>query len=129
MSIGWGLFLSLKGATTTIQFTANLAGLLGGGVLGLFLLGLLSKRVTGWMAATSVSVGVVVITWMTLSRLKVGGSEIWPAAWHSWRSPWHEMTAGPVGTVLILVVGLLLAALFGRSSSKTNDAVLSTETI
>jgi len=118
-SIGWGLFLTLKGSTTTIQFTAGIAGLLGGGVLGLFLLGLIGKRVTSWMAAVSVSIGVVLITWMTLSRIKLGDSAVWPDAWAAWRSPWHEMLAGPVGTLVIVGLGLLLAALSGRPIERT----------
>jgi len=120
MSIGWGLFLTLKGSTTTIQFTANIAGLLGGGVLGMFLLGLLGKRVTSWMAATSVGVGVLLISWVTISRLKIGDNAVWPAAWQAWRSPWHEMLAGPIGTVVIVALGLLLAALFSRSEAAIN---------
>ena len=119
MSIGWGLFLTLKGATTTIQFTANIAGLVGGGVLGLFLLGLIGKRVTSWMAAVSVSLGVLLITWMTVSRLKLGTTEVWPAAWASWRSPWHEMLAGPLGTLAIIMIGLLLGAIFGSPIEKS----------
>ena len=113
LSIGWGLFLTLKGATTTIQFTANIAGLVGGGVLGLFLLGLIGKRVTSWMAAVAVTIGVLLITWMTLSRLKLGATPVWPDAWASFRSPWHEMLAGPLGTLAIIGIGLLLGALFG----------------
>ena len=119
MSIGWGLFLTLKGATTTIQFSANVAGLLGGGVLGLFLLSLCPRRVTNWMAAVAVSIGVLLIVWMTLSRLKIGQIAVWPASWSGWKSPFHEMLAGPVGTVTIVVLGLLLAAIFSRRGDQT----------
>jgi SSS family solute:Na+ symporter len=112
-SIGWALFMTLKGATTTIQFSANVGGLLGGGVLGVFLLGLIGKRVTGRIAAVSVTTGVLVILWMTLSRIKVGETEVWPVAWAAWRSPWHEMSAATVGTAVILGLGLFLATLFG----------------
>ena len=115
-SIGWALFMTLKGATTTIQFSANVGGLLGGGVLGVFLLGLLGKRVTGRIAAVSVSTGVLVILWMTLSRIRVGEAAAWPTSWEAWRSPWHEMSAATVGTAVILGLGLLLAALVGRRS-------------
>jgi SSS family solute:Na+ symporter len=109
-SIGWGLFMTLKGSTTTVQFMANVTGLLAGGILGLFLLGLMSRRVTSGIAALSVTVGVIVITWMTLSRIKIAGGDVWPAAWASWRSPFHEMTAGFFGTAIIVGLGLLLAA-------------------
>ncbi len=119
-SIGWGLFMTLKGATTTVQFTMNLSGLLAGGMLGMFLLGLAWKRVPGWIAAISVVTGVLVIIWMTLSRLKLGGTALWPAGWEAWRSPWHEMSAGVVGTVVIIVMGLALTALLmiGRTPSR-----------
>ncbi|MGB7158414.1 MAG: hypothetical protein WBD40_10145 [Tepidisphaeraceae bacterium] len=117
-SIGWGLFMTLKGSTTTVQFMANVTGLLAGGILGLFLLGLMTRRVTSGIAAFAVSVGVLVITWMTLSRIKLAGGDVWPAAWAAWRSPWHEMSAGFVGTALILIIGLGLAAL--RRPAKVN---------
>ena len=117
-SIGYGLFMTLKGSATTLQFTANLSGLLAGGILGLFLLALLSKRrVTSGMAAIAVTAGVLVITWMTLSRIKIGTRAVWPEAWAAWRSPWHEMTAGIVGTAVILAIGFGLAALRSRRAS------------
>ena len=109
-SIGWGLFMTLKGATTTLQFTADVGGLLAGGLLGLFLLGLISRRVTSRIAALSVTLGIVIIAWMTLSRLKIGERSVWPEAWSAFRSGWHPMTAGVVGTLFILVFGLTLAA-------------------
>ncbi len=123
-SIGYGLFMTLKGSTTTLQFTASLSGLLAGGILGLFLLALLSRRrVTSGMAAVGVALGVLVITWMTLSRIKIGGRAIWPEAWAAWRSPWHEMTAGIVGTVVILGVGFGLALLRPRrAAASAHDA-------
>jgi len=104
-SMGWALFMTLKGATSTIQFSANLGGLLGGGVLGLFLLGLIAPRVSSRAAAVSVATGVLVILWMTLSRVRVGEWAVWPEAWAAWRSPWHEMSAATVGTVTVLALG------------------------
>jgi SSS family solute:Na+ symporter len=126
-SISWGLFMTLKGSTTTVQFMANVTGLLAGGILGLFLLGLLWRRVPGWAAAIATALGVLVITWMTLSRIRIGDTAVWPAAWHAWRSPWHEMTAGVVGTAVVIGVGLLLTAglvLMQRCSAGAGDRPL-----
>ena len=121
-SIGYGLFMTLKGSTTTLQFTANLSGLLAGGILGLFLLALLSKRrVTSGMAATAVIAGVLVITWMTLSRIRIGEHAVWPERWEEFRSPWHEMTAGLVGTAVILFVAFGLAVLLPRRARTSSD--------
>jgi len=118
-SMGWALFMTLKGATSTIQFSANLGGLLGGGVLGLFLLGLVARRATGRIAGVSVCTGVLVILWMTLSRIKVGEVAVWPEAWSAWRSPLHEMSAATVGTATILVLGTALARLGKRSRAES----------
>lgn len=125
-SIGWGLIMTLKGGTTTVQFLANVTGLLAGGILGMFLLGLMWKRVPGWVAAIAVSTGVLVITWMTISRIKLGSISLWPERWDAWRSPWHEMSAGAVGTLVILVLGLGITAVLvvvgrGRRTEPAED--------
>lgn len=103
--IGFGLAMTAKGATTTIEFSARIGGLLGGGILGLVLLGFISSKTGPWSAAIATAAGVVVITWMTLSRWS-----IWPESWAAWRSPAHEIAAGVVGTVVIVGVGSLLGA-------------------
>jgi SSS family solute:Na+ symporter len=113
-SVGWAVFMTLKGTTTTLQFVADVSGLLAGGLLGLFLLGLMSKHVTSGIAAFSVTVGVLLITWLTLSRLQLNGRDVWPSGWSRFRSPIHQMAAGAIGTVVIVTMGLLLAALSGR---------------
>jgi solute:Na+ symporter, SSS family len=120
-SIGYALFMTLKGTTTTLQFAADVSGLLAGGLLGLFLLGLMSKRVTSGIAGFSVTVGVLLITWLTLSRLQLNGQPIWPAAWSRFRSPLHQMVAGAIGTVTIVVLGLLLAALRGGDPKPNSE--------
>ena len=117
-SVGWGLFMTLKGATTTLQFTADVSGLLAGGLLGLFLLGIMSKRATSGIAAVSVIAGVLLITWLTLSRLQLNGKDVWPAEWAAFRSPLHQMTAGVIGTVFILGMGIGLAALRPRREDR-----------
>jgi hypothetical protein len=53
--VGWGLFMTLKG-TTTLKFFADLSGLLAGGLLRMFLLGMMSRRV-----ANGIAVEVLVI--------------------------------------------------------------------
>jgi SSS family solute:Na+ symporter len=44
----------------------DLAGIFSGGVLGLFLLGLISRRADNVAGATGTVIGVLVIVWMTL---------------------------------------------------------------
>lgn len=61
------------------------------------------------IAAVSVIAGVLVITWMVLSRLNLSGVTFWPHAWAAWRCPIHPLASGIVGTAAIVLVGLALA--------------------
>ncbi len=80
----------------------ELAGIFSGGMLGLFLLGLIARRAQNAAAATGVAIGVLVIFWMSLSpRL----SDDW--AWL--RSPFHSFLVTVIGTLTILLVGTVVA--------------------
>jgi len=111
-SIGYALIMTLKGATTTIEFSAKVAGLFAGGLLGLFLLGIAWRRVTNTIAIVATSIGVAVIIWMSLSRWP-----IWPERLAAFRSPLSDMAAGIVGTAVILATGLILAAVLPRRTT------------
>ena len=82
----------------------ELAGIFSGGMLGLFLLGLISRRANNAAAATGVAVGVLLIFWMSLSP-RLQGDLAWL------RSPFHNFLVTVVGTLAILMVGLLVARL------------------
>lgn len=79
-----------------------LAGVFGGGMLGLFLLGMLSRRAGGRAAFTGVLCGVLVILWMTLSpQLTSLPADL--------RSPFHGFLIIVFGTATILAAGFLCA--------------------
>jgi SSS family solute:Na+ symporter len=111
--IGFALIMTLK-IGPTIDFGWKVGGLLGGGMLGLFLLGLVTRAGSG-AAATGVVVGVVLILWMTLSKMP-----IWPKAWSGLVSPFHDLTIPVVGTVAVLVIGTVL----GLRLKQTKDPEL-----
>jgi SSS family solute:Na+ symporter len=106
MSIAYGLIMTLKGGTPTVDFSARVAGLVGGGILGLFLLGILWRKVPNGIAFFSTAAGIAVIVWMSVSRWP-----IWPQSWAAYRSPWHELTTTVIGTLLILLLGFGLTLL------------------
>ena len=96
----------------------ELAGIFGGGMLGLFLLGrwrastMLSppralvegrQPVGRGPAMAAVAAGVGVILWMTWSPY-------WPEAYAAFRSPFHNQLVIVIGTLTILGVGVLLGA-------------------
>ncbi|HYC70381.1 MAG TPA: sodium:solute symporter [Opitutaceae bacterium] len=83
----------------------RLAGIFGGGMLGLFLLGRLAPRADGRAGLAGVCTGVLVIAWMTFTPKLLPW---WP---EPLRSPFDGLLTIVFGTLAILGVGLLVAAL------------------
>jgi SSS family solute:Na+ symporter len=106
--LGTGAALAMMRVKSALDAWWDWAGIFSGGMLGLFLLGLVSRRARDADAALGVVSGVLVIVWMTLST-KAG----WPTAWAAWKSPFHSFLTTVFGTASILVVGLVLARLRG----------------
>jgi solute:Na+ symporter, SSS family len=107
-TVAWGLAgTGAAVAMTTVRSALDawwtLAGIFGGGTLGLFLLGFVSRRASARSAAAGVAAGIVLTLWMTLSPS-------WTALPASWRSPFHDFLVIVFGTAVILAVGLV----FGR---------------
>jgi solute:Na+ symporter, SSS family len=90
----------------------SLASIFSGGMLGLFLLGMISRRAKNPEAVTGVLLGVIVIVWMTFSpRLTALPVPL--------RSPFHSFLTVVVGTLAILLVGLVLARIRGKAPAKS----------
>ncbi len=105
----WGGFGTLTGLAmirvqTALETGWQLAGIAGGGLIGLFLLGLSSRRIGSWQALVAVIASVLSISWATFAR------EL-PPRWDWLECAWHSRMIGVIGTVTLLVVGFLLAAL------------------
>jgi SSS family solute:Na+ symporter len=96
---GTGAALAMTRAQGVLDAWWTLAGVFGGGMLGLFLLGFFSRRTGNRAAQVGVGTGVALILWMTLSPR----SQAWPAAW---RSPFHDFLIIVFGTLAVLVAGL-----------------------
>jgi SSS family solute:Na+ symporter len=107
-TIGFG-FVCIAASLAMIRIKSaldvwwQLAGIFGGGMLGLFLLGRLSTRADSRAGLSGVVAGVGVILWMTFSP---------NLSWlpDAWRSPFHGLLILVFGTLTILVVGLVIAA-------------------
>jgi solute:Na+ symporter, SSS family len=110
-TIAWGLAgtgtaLAMTTVRSALDAWWSLAGIFGGGTLGLFLLGFVSRRAGNRAAMAGVGTGIALILWMTVSPK-------WAALPPSWRSPFHDFLIIVFGTVAVLVVGLA----FGRGGS------------
>jgi SSS family solute:Na+ symporter len=101
LSIGVGL--ALMQVHTALDAWWNLAGVFSGGVLGLFLLGLVSRRTNKAAAAAAVAAGAIVIVWMSLPSLFEVPNAI--------RNPLHANMTIVVGTATIFAVGIILSQL------------------
>ena len=120
-TLGWGLAsagvaLGMIRATSVLDAWWQLSGIFSGGVLGLFLLGLLCRKATSPAAGIAVCLGVLVILWMSLPELK------WIDAPASLRLPLHTSLTMVVGTLTVFLVGATLAAVFGAAGPASYDS-------
>lgn len=105
-AIGAGTALAMIRVASALDAWWQLSGIFSGGMLGLFLLGMISRRAKNAEAAAGVTIGVLVILWMTLSPR-------WDWLPERLRSHVDNLLVVVVGTLAILLVGLLLARLRG----------------
>ena len=116
----WGIAGTITGlALTKIQSALEtgwqLGGIAGGGVIGLFLLGIMFKRVKRWQAAVAVIMSVLSISWATFARNL-------PEAWQWLECTWHTRMIGVIGTVTLLVVGIGLSFLSPPQKAVATEA-------
>ncbi|MBI4666062.1 MAG: sodium:solute symporter [Nitrospinae bacterium] len=97
--LGTGIALLMISIKTALDAWWNLAGIFSGGMLGLFLLGALSRRTGSVQALAGVAVGVVVIAWATFARE--------PGAWFS--NPLDSLMTVVIGTLAIFITGGILS--------------------
>ena len=94
--LGTGVALAMIGQKSLLDAWWKLSGIFAGGMLGLFLLGLISRRANNAGALAGVIVGVLVICWMTFP-------DQLPEAL---RSPFHAHMITVIGTLTIFGVGV-----------------------
>ncbi len=112
-TIVWGILgtctalLMVRATENILDVWWTLSGILGGGMLGLFLLGLISRRANNPVAVVSVLWGLFVIVWITVSA-----KSDWLAEQMQWNV--HEFMIPVFGTAAILFTGLLLSLLLNK---------------
>jgi SSS family solute:Na+ symporter len=112
-ALGTGVAILLASTTgSALDAWWTLSSIFSGGIVGLFLLGMIS-RASNPAAITAVLIGLLVIAWMSLSP-----TEVWPAALADLRSPFHKFMIVVVGTLTILLTGLVISGLMGKRSEE-----------
>jgi SSS family solute:Na+ symporter len=102
--IGLGTGLAMIGAKSLLDIWWELSGIFAGGMLGLFLLGLISRQTKNAEALTATIIGVIVILWMTFSDRLTG-------EYAFLRNPMHKNMVIVIGTLTIFLVGLIMTKL------------------
>ncbi|MDA8743407.1 hypothetical protein N9N28_02130 [Rubripirellula amarantea] len=110
-TVAWGLMGTLM-ALSLVQLTETvldvwwlLSGVLGAGIVGLFLLGLLVPTLSSKRALIVLSVGMLIIAWMVIST-----TDHWPSSCSSLASPFHPYLVIVIGPLAMIVLGRLVAA-------------------
>ncbi len=101
--MGLATGIAMIGVKSLLDIWWELSGIFAGGMLGLFLLGIISRRTKSPEALTAVIIGIVVILWMTLSKYL-------PAEYAFLRNPLNVNMVIVIGTLTIFLSGLLLTA-------------------
>ena len=105
--IGTSVALAMMGVKSILDAWWKISGVFAGGMLGLFLLGFISRRATNAGAALGATIGVLVILWMTFTPDMEG-----ELGW--FRSPFHSNMITVIGTLSIFLVGLGASRILGR---------------
>ncbi|MBN8858543.1 MAG: sodium:solute symporter [Sphingobacteriales bacterium] len=105
LSIIFGI--AIIGVKSVLDLWWEFAGIFSGGMLGLFLLGLIVKKAGNVEAVTGTIIGIIVILWMSLSKN-------FPPGLEHLKSPFHVNMVIVVGTLTIFLVGLLITKLRKR---------------
>lgn len=112
--LGIVIAVSMVGVESVLDTWWSLASIFSGGMLGLFLLAFLSKKVRNIDAAIGVIIGVVVIIWMSLSPLYFTEGNLL-----KFKSNLHTNLTIVIGTMVIFLVGFLSMKFF-KGKPKSN---------
>ncbi|WP_439584399.1 sodium:solute symporter [Dyadobacter bucti] len=111
--------IAMIGVKSVLDVWWMLSGIFAGGMLGLFLLGIISKSTKNAEALTATLIGIVVIIWLTFSVQLTD-------EYAYLRNPLHQNMTMVVGTLTIFLLGLLLTKLKGKEKVK-REVVLDSE--
>lgn len=117
--IGIGIGIAMINVKSVLDAWWSLASIFSGGMLGLFLLGILSKSKNTIAAIVGTIAGLLIIIWLSLSNVFLGKDAI--------GNIFHSYLTIVLGTITIFFVGFLVSFLAlvkerrNRSDHKQND--------
>jgi SSS family solute:Na+ symporter len=102
--LGIGIGLAMINVKSALDAWWGLASIFSGGMLGLFLLGYFARKAKSFDAAIGVTIGVLVILWLSISPIYFNKGWLL-----QFKSPFHTNLTIVIGTTVIFLVGFLLA--------------------
>jgi len=102
--------IAMLGVKSIIDAWWILSSIFSGGMLGLFLLGVIPRRISRGAALIGCLAGIAVIAWISLARM-----------WNLPGPHLHEYLAIVLGTSVIFLVGFLLSIFFKPSNSLKSE--------
>ncbi len=112
--LGIGTGVSMIGVKSILDIWWELSGIFAGGMLGLFLLGMISRRTNNHEAFTATIIGIIVILWMTFSRFI-------PEKYDFMKNQLDNNMIIVIGTLSIFLSGLLLTKLRMKSTDNKKE--------
>ena len=111
--LGIVIALALVGVDSVLDAWWSLASIFSGGMLGLFLLGFISRKARKIDAVIGVIAGFLVIVWMSLGPLYFNSDNLLV-----FRSPFHSNLTIVIGTLVIFLTGFLIMKASGKEHRK-----------
>ena len=111
--IAIAIAISMINVQSVLETWWKLASIFSGGMLGLFLLGLISKKVNNTSAVIGVILGLIVIGWMSLSPFLFPGTIM-----EKYTSPFHSYLSIVFGTTTIFITGFLAGYILKNPSQQ-----------
>lgn len=109
--------IAMIGVKSILDIWWQLAGIFAGGMLGLFLLGIISKSAGNATAKLATIIGLLVILWMTFSYLL-------PDEYARFRNPLHLNMVIVIGTLTIFLAGILLSGFKSKPRAHLHETTL-----
>ena len=106
--IGIGIAIAMINVKSALDAWWKLASIFSGGMLGLFLLGVLSRSKNIWGAIVGTIAGLLVILWLSLSDIFLGKEDIGYS--------FHTYLTIVFGTIVIFLVGFLISLFSSKGS-------------
>lgn len=109
---GMAVGVSLIGTKSVLDVWWQLSGIFAGGMLGLFLLGIISRQTKNHTAMLATAIGVLVILWMSLS-----GKLTDDLAYL--KNPFDNNMVIVIGTLTIFLTGIIITKIKKPTTTKT----------